>query len=243
MPSIQPLIHIFIANVVLGQDLEWDFPVKPRTDQWRALKTPQEREAVCQIETDKLKSLSTAGLIRICINHPFFLSYMAYDSPIQGVIINWGKNFNGYGELMKRKDSVKEIMKFLVNEDYHKIDNMRDTVEIGRQTLIWTGIELMMCDDEAIQLLSNEDKIYILKKLDVKLEEKIKYIKYFGGIGLSVTAFASRKILKSIGENTKAKLKEKQTDYDIFDKQMMVKDPIIIVEMLEQFRNYVQSKK
>ena len=98
---------------------------------WRALRTPQEREAVCQIENEKIKSLSTAGLIKICTNYPFFMSYGLYSSPIKGFESSM-VSFNGYTELMNRENVISEIMDFLMAENFDKLEQTKDSTGRGR---------------------------------------------------------------------------------------------------------------
>jgi hypothetical protein len=168
---------------------------------------------------------------------------IAYDSPIF-VIAHHHFYSNPNKRLTTNLSSILHTTNFIVIFISKKIHYFFDRILTLYQFFITIKLSPPVNNHSlTIELLSNDDKIAILKKLSIKLDEKIKYINHFGGIGLSTTAFVSRKLLKSVGENTKAKSKEKQTDYDIFDKQMIARDPTIVPEMLEQFRNYVQNKK
>lgn len=169
----------------------------------------------------------------------FFRSYVVYDSPFDG-FMNIMNNFNGYTELLKRKDGLAAMLEVMRNEDYNQLIVMKDSSAVGRKTLTWLGLELMMCQDKLIQTLSKDDKNMFLKQLALKYDEKVKYKEYFGGMHHKATAFLSRKFLKSLGEKTESLVKEKQNKFDLFDSTMVTDDVIIIQEMITQFKNYTK---
>ena len=74
---------------------------------------------------------------------------------------------------------------------------------------MWSGLEMMACQDKWIDKLSKDEKNMFLKQLAKKYNEKAKYKTYFGGMNHRVTAFLSRKLLKRLGEKTESTVKEK----------------------------------
>jgi hypothetical protein len=243
-PSL--ILLILAATLYLktsySQELEWDFPIKPKTEQWKTLKNAQERVDACQIDKEKLRTISSKGLVRICMEHPFFRGYIGYDNPIEGLCKHWGENFNGYTELMSRKDGIKSIVSVLMEENFQKLESIKDSVERGRQTLKWIGLEMMIYNTAAINNLATDDKIDIIKKLSLKLEEKNKYQSDFGGMGFTSTLFVSRKLLKSLGVDISSKTSATQKEYDFFDKTMLLYDVSIANEMLAQIKTFNEQK-
>ena len=227
---------------IWGQKLEWDYPIKPKTEEWAKLRNSRERLDACQMDEKSMKSVSTKGLVYVCMEHPFFRSYVAYDNQMEGFmsILN---NFNGYTELLKRKDALNTMLEVMKNEDYNQLAAMKDSSAIGGKTLTWLGLEMMMCQDKLIQTLSKDDKNMFLKQLDLRYDEKSKYKEYFGGMNHKVTAFLSRKFLKSLGEKTESIAKEKQNEFNLFDSTMVTNDKTIIKEMIAQFKNYTKNLK
>ena len=55
---------------IWGQKLEWDYPNKPKSEAWAKLKNSQERLNACQMDEKSLQSVSTKGLVFICMQHP-----------------------------------------------------------------------------------------------------------------------------------------------------------------------------
>jgi hypothetical protein len=227
---------------ILGQKLEWEYPVKPKTEAWAKLKNSQERLDACQMDEKSMKSISTKGLVYVCMQHPFFRSYVINDSPIEG-FMNIMKKFNGYGELLNRKDALTTLLLVMKNEDYNQLESMKDSSAIGGKTLTWLGLEMMMCQDKLIDKLSKDEKNMFLKQLASRYDEKIKYNPYFGGMNHRVTAFLSRKFMKSLGEKTESETKEKQKKFDSFDTRMITDDGTVIKEMIAQFKNYTKNLK
>ncbi len=230
------------TNLVWGQKLEWEYPVKPKTEAWAKLKNPQERLDACQMDERSMKSISTKGLVYVCMEHPFFRSYVISDSPFEG-FMNLMNKFNGYGELINRKDALTILLDVMKNEDYNQLVNMKDSSAIGGKTLTWLGLEMMMCQDKLIDKLSKDEKNMFLKQYAARYEDKVKYNPYFGGMNHRVTSFLSRKFMKSLGEKISSESKEKQKKFDSFDARMITDDGTVIKEMITQFKNYTKNLK
>ncbi len=241
------MLMLFFLNFISSsfsfcQKLEWDYPIKPKSKAWGKLTTPEERLNACQMDEQSLKKVSTEGLVYVCMEHPFFGSYVISDSPING-LMNIMNNFNGYSELIGRENALKIIMEVVASENYNQLADLKDSSAIGGKTLMWSGLEMMMCQDKLIDKLSKDEKNMFLKQLALKYDEKSKYKEYFGGINHKVTAFLSRKLLKSLGEKTDSENKEKQKKFDSFDSKMIIDDGTVVKEMIAQFKNYTKNLK
>lgn len=239
------LLILLISSKMINiwvQKLEWDYPNKPKSEAWAMLKNSQERLNACQMDEKSLQSVSTKGLVFICMQHPYFGSYVISDSPIEG-FMNIMNNFNGYGELIKRKDALNAMLEVMKNEDYNQLENMKDSSAIGGKTLAWLGLEMMMCQDKLINKLSKDEKNSFLKQFASRYDEKVKYSLYFGGMNHRVTAFLSRKFLKSLGEKIDSEAKEKQNKFDFFDARMITDDGTVVKEMIAKFKNYTKNLK
>ena len=57
------IIHFF-AIICHGQ-FAYEYPIKPGTDQWKALKNQKEKVAACQLPDSILESVSTIELLNI----------------------------------------------------------------------------------------------------------------------------------------------------------------------------------
>ena len=65
---------------VTEEKVSWDYPVKPGTEERKALFTHKKMIEACQIPFDVLKSLTTKELINLCINYPLQFEFVAYDN-------------------------------------------------------------------------------------------------------------------------------------------------------------------
>jgi len=70
-------VLLITSNNLFSQDQEvtWDFPVKPGTEEWKSLESRNERAKACQIPDDVLPSLSTGRLIELCLSYPYYNRY------------------------------------------------------------------------------------------------------------------------------------------------------------------------
>ena len=93
-----------------GQNLAWDYPVKPGSQEWAALRSGKEKVDICQIPSGLLNTLNTKDLAIICMNYPLSFTYAFFDDERYGVHLIV-EQFNGFTELSKRKDGVWELIK------------------------------------------------------------------------------------------------------------------------------------
>jgi hypothetical protein len=78
--------------------------------------------------------LSNEDLVHIILEHPFFESFLLYDSPKVGINSVIG-GFNGYNELVSRKNSMKDLSKIYFAEDFSQLASIEDTVTRAGYTL------------------------------------------------------------------------------------------------------------
>jgi hypothetical protein len=90
----------------------WDYPVKPGTEEWKALSSHDEMLKVCQIPDKILKIITTKDLIVVCLNYPLQFDFYAYNNLLEG-IKNVASNFNGLMELFERKDNAQYLFEML----------------------------------------------------------------------------------------------------------------------------------
>jgi hypothetical protein len=236
-------ISVFFALLpclVLAQNqLKWDYPVKPGTEAWKALKNPAERQAACQVDVSVLKSLPTEDLIYICMEHPFFSSYVVYDSPTEGLQWSVGE-FNGYSELISRPDAMKSLAEVYQKEDFGKIKTLADSVQMGSYSLKWIGLELVMANDQLINQLSAQEKVKFLKEYYDKYLEKQQYKEIFGVIAKATTALTSQKVLKSLNHRS-LKDTAKWESADLFEKKLIIREEGLLDDLIANLADFVQK--
>lgn len=87
----------------------YEYPVKPGSERWKALRNHEEMLEACQIPDDILKNISTAGLVETVLSYPMYGDMLLLSSNLEkGLEIGFAvmsDRFNGFSELYKRKDA------------------------------------------------------------------------------------------------------------------------------------------
>ena len=237
--SLCLIITLLSFDLSAQTPLRWNYPCKPGTECWNALTSVEERQNACQITGMDLKTLSTEELLLITMEHPFFRSYVLSDNPLRAMRSALSP-FNGYLELLDRKDAMAAIRNVYVREDFNKLANMSDTVEIGNYTLQWIGVELLMADDTLLRQFSNPEKVEFLKELVAKNRAREKFRTVFGGISNATIALIGCKTIKSMGYNVSGGLSQPD-ELALFESSLLVRDPNTVAQLHSYIDNFLQN--
>lgn len=232
-------ITLFSFGLTAQTPLRWNYPCKPGTECWNALTSVTERQNACQITGIDLSTLSTEELLLITMEHPFFRSYVAHDSPIEGLGFAID-GFNGFIEFKRRPDAMKELCDVYFSEDFGKIKTMPDSAEMGAYSLKWIGVELIMSNEVLLNQMSSQEKIDFLKRLHSQLLIKQRHGDVFGGISDAVTVYIFYKVMHSLGFG----ILESHFEADsikVFQDRLIMRDPHMIELLLKKFMEYVKN--
>lgn len=186
--------------IVLGQT--WDYPIRPGTEEWKALKNNQEKVLVCQIPQEILNAVSTNELLELCIKYPLLNDIYAFNDTSEG-LNKLIKDFNGIRELLSRKD----IDELLLNKYSKQLDNelildSKDSnFDKGEYIVLISTLELLLSIDEIQIKLPLLSKKKIMSELWRGYEMKKTKNIYFQGIGFKTNFSAMSRILSSAEEN------------------------------------------
>jgi hypothetical protein len=182
----------------------YDYPVRPGTDEWKALDSTTARYEVCQIPEDTLKNMSTQGLVETVLDYPFFLNYTAYDDMQMG-FDRLVENFNGLQELYTRRDSGTEVLKVFLDIDPAAIDEEWSNIQKGEYAFGLMNIEMLLMQEPVCESLTDEERQSLIDKansnralmetvpelysstnfsMNSKLVERATTRQYSGGLGL-----------------------------------------------------------
>ncbi|MCF0069259.1 hypothetical protein LZD49_02170 [Dyadobacter sp. CY261] len=232
------LIITLLSFGAAGQTLRWNYPCKPGTECWSALTSVEERQNACQITGIDLNTLSTEELLLITMEHPFFRSYVLHDSPIDGMGFSL-EGFNGYEAFVARKDAVETLAEVYTREDFTKVKQMRDSVQIGNYTLKWTGLELLMTDQKLLSKISGEEGTIYLKQIHDKLLVKTRLTGFFGGTSFATSALVFYRLAKNLGYEIPQDILSKE-GIDLFEKKLIVTNSSIVTSLLAHFDRFVE---
>lgn len=221
--------------------LRWNYPCKPGTECWNALTSVVERQNACQITGIDLNTLSTEELLLITMEHPFFRSYVAHDSPVEGLSFAL-EGFNGFTEFKRRPDAMKALRHVYFREDFNTIRAMSDSAEMGAHSLKWIGVELIMGDETLLNQMSSSEKVDFLKRLYTQLLVKRKYQDVFGGISDAASAYIFCKVMKTMNVNVLENALSQQSA-DQFQNKLIVRDTDELERLLVKFEEFVRNIK
>lgn len=141
------------------------FPITPTEtpEKWREFQTYQEMLNACQIPEEKLRTMSTEGLIETCINYPMFANYMFSDSFVEGYQ-TLCLNFNGLSELYKRNDCTEKLLSFFVSMD---ISVLRE--QNVNAPLIYRWCCMIISKNDFIEKLDKQQQLQLLQSLNSQI--------------------------------------------------------------------------
>lgn len=197
---MRPLIILILWIMPLyafnqNEKAEWNFPVKPGTEEWKNLTTYEEKLNAYNIPEEILGKMSTAELVKTCLNYPELRLIMTRNSLQQGY--DYLKSiFNGFSELENRSDAGKELLKEYKKLSPANIKNFTTPVDRGRYAFQFTYIEILLAQQPIIAHLDKTDKKELLRACISNYEMVREMPKSYGTFGLTSPAMVLGRILK-----------------------------------------------
>ncbi|OJV13014.1 MAG: hypothetical protein BGO21_04595 [Dyadobacter sp. 50-39] len=185
--------------------------------------------------------MSTEELLLITMEHPFFRSYVAHDSPVEGLSFSL-EGFNGFTEFKRRPDAMRALRDVYFREDFNTIRTMPDIAEMGAYSLKWIGMELIMSDEALLNQMSSDEKAEFLKQLHAQLLVEQKYDDVFGGISDAVSAYIFYKVMKTMNVNVLEDTFSRQS-VDQFRDRLIVTDVAELEALLAKLEEFVRTVK
>lgn len=174
----------------------YDFPVKPGTAEWKKFKSGREMAEACNIPISILKNLTTKALVATCMSYPL-LHEIFLSQNIQKGVEAVTVNFNGFSELITRKDAGHELLR--IYKDKNVMDSIPDSTEMqkGLFTFDFTYLELFLSQPQILINLNPKEKIDLVREAIIKYDNKKERIDIFGDFGLTTSVFVIAKVLNS----------------------------------------------
>jgi hypothetical protein len=183
-------LYFILCSTSLAQSRNepYNFPVKPGSLEWKQLETQEEMTAACQIPSNLLETMSTNALVETCLHYPLFPQMTAYNNIVTGfdkVMLN----FNGFTELLKRKDATTVLLRKYREMDPSSYGTNWSSVRKGQFIYEYLFIEMMIAQERFQFLPSYNDRKNILSECLKKYDLKLKNRELFGLNGIGHTAF------------------------------------------------------
>jgi hypothetical protein len=199
--KIKSLKHILfllllIPFTAIGQENEavWDYPVKPKTEEWRKLKSPVEIYQALQIPEEILSEIDTEALIQVCLGYPAPTVLFFHKTP-QQCFEAFYQQFNGIRELMSRKDAVRSLLNKYAQMSLDDFNPLWALEDQGRFVHKFYFVELFLVQPQVQELLTMSERELLLRESIKKFDLKLERHDLFGGNSLSPTAWLMAKLL------------------------------------------------
>lgn len=152
------IIILLLALPVLlfaQEEVTWDYPVKPGSEEWKTLNSPEKMYDAVQIPKDILEKISTQELAELCVNYPLFGTILAHNSVQSG--FNYMKNnFNGMLELLDRPDVASVMIKvFKATDSKWILEEPNPGNSFGFRVSFLT---ILLAQDEVVNRLTEPER-------------------------------------------------------------------------------------
>jgi len=241
MKRIKLLSLSFICFSLLAQESKpsWDYPFKPGSEKWKELKSHQEMVAICQIPENIIHLLSTEDLINICLDYPLFFTLTAFNNMQEGYE-QVSTEFNGFKELIQRKDFGKLMLKNYKSINTFDINNLSTDLSKGKFIFRIFYLELMLSQNNSLDNLDVAERKDLLKEGIIKAKEKQQANSSLFQIQLSYLLMG-RILNFEKYENFIKKFSSKNTKYDLFLRSVRLTDTELLIEIGRSATDFIEQ--
>ncbi|MDO4511636.1 MAG: hypothetical protein Q4B68_07470 [Bacteroidales bacterium] len=174
----------------------------------------KQKLTLCQLPESKLQELSTQELVELCAQHPLSPVCNAYENPMIGAKVVMS-SFNGFKELVKRKDAAEKVLDFYEGLDFSASVKYPYPITIpGLNGKLYSSshisfIELLIASNEIADLYKSGNVERMKSISSTKFLQKIRAIKIFGKTSISPTLMVQSQIAiktHSLSKDDEAKI-------------------------------------
>jgi hypothetical protein len=238
------IILIFVAVSVMAQTGSgpYDFPIKPGTAAWKALKTHAEKQEVCQIPAAVLEKMTTKDLVQTCLNYPLYGDFMAYDN-LQYGFEQMSARFNGLQELLHRKDIGVEILASYKNLDPGAVDSSWTSVERGAYAAQFYFMEMLLSQNMILGNLQRDGRLLLLAECIQKFQSKQKYPGLYSILSYQTLAAVMGRILQMENYTPFIQRVSENDALKIMLDHCAVSNTELVFDILSHAEQYVNANK
>jgi hypothetical protein len=187
---------LYAHSQFIVKDDVYDFPIKQGSKEWAEIESVEKRIAALQIPDNILSDISTEGLLETCLAFPHLTDILFFDNYQKGFEALVGE-FNGFQELLKRKNLITVMLKKYKNlaTDVTSLRS-QNSVEQGRFTFRHFVLEFMLTQDVVFKNLNleQEKQLFLLNSEHKKI--KNSYLNIFSSLNfLPTNVLYAKKII------------------------------------------------
>ena len=220
--------HIYTPALKPG-DAEWDFQRY----------TVQEIKQKLLLPEALLKTMTTSDLLEVCLDYQYSSDFLFYDEQQQGIEF-LRKEFNGYDELLQRKDLVETmLMKYRVKLRSVDIIARQEQLVMGAFSIHFMLFKMLAAQDEVLESL-NREQLRQLITLSIEAWNMVaERPEVFGSINYSPILFLFTRIIVREGKFQFAS-DEEESKLEYFAKTC-TSNPSVISVFTEEFQSRMYS--
>ncbi|NQU88143.1 MAG: hypothetical protein HQ541_20545 [Mariniphaga sp.] len=197
MKKLIILLILTIPIISFAQEnITWEYPVKPGTNEWENLDAYQDKLNAYNIPTNILKKISTSELVKTCLKYPE-LRLIFTRNDIQSGYSYIRSKFNGFRELETREDAGQELLRTYKSYNPDNFSKNASHLEIGRFIVKFTYIELLMAQTEILKKFNSTDINELLKLSTKNYKIKKNLKQYYGPMGLNTNVLLMGRFFNS----------------------------------------------
>ena len=215
--------HIYTPALKPG-DAEWDFQRY----------TVQEIKQKLLLPEALLKTMTTSDLLEVCLDYQYSSDFLFYDEQQQGIEF-LRKEFNGYDELLQRKDLVETmLMKYRVKLRSVDIIARQEQLVMGAFSIHFMLFKMLAAQDEVLESL-NREQLRQLITLSIEAWNMVaERPEVFGSINYSPILFLFTRIIVREGKFQFASDDERQkVEYYA---ETCTANPMVLAVFTEEFQ-------
>ena len=222
----------------------YSFPLKPGDTEWDLNRyTVAEIKDMLQLPQTLLSSMATSDLIEICLDYHYSIEFLFADEFQYGVE-SVSKEFNGFEELLKRKDLVESMLrKYEIKIQTTEMIETQESLVRGRWSVNFLLFKMLLAQNEMLGQL-NREQLRLLIKLSREATNMVaSYPELLGDIHIVIAFYLySRIVVREGGFNFVSDEEKSRLEYFA---QTCTMDPnvyaIFTPDMQQRIYMYLES--
>lgn len=163
----------------------YDFPVRPGTAEWAALRTHDDMVRVTQLPPGMAAEMSTAALVDTVLDYPLLLDALAFNSVQEG-FETVASRFDGLTELLARPDAGSVLLRRYQAFDA-RVPAKADELAAGNHTHAAWKLETLLAQPKVLATLTADQQAALLREGLATYDAKRADAAVYGVAGLEPT--------------------------------------------------------
>ena len=188
-------VDSYDAQITTRSGVEWDYPVKPGSEEWRMTSYDYKIEK-SQPPKWLLASWSIEVLFRFCIDYPFNKVTLLFNNPNDGFKRAYEQS-SVWKEFIQRKDALEVFAQFIEARPYKLLFEITDIEVCNNELFTLFFLEKVVSETDFVGYLNSTDKKKLADIILRNHQDKKNYPQEFFGFPYNSSLTTLLKILES----------------------------------------------